>query len=233
LVTALTAPMAQGRLYEVDMRLRPSGTQGPVATSWASFTHYQRNEAWVWEHLALTRARVVAGSSGLSKDIDTFREEFMAQPRDRGKVLREMSDMRNRLSAAKSPSGVWDAKPGAGRMMDVELVAQTGALLAGLTVRDVPGGLAGAVAAGWLNVAESKALTDSYHLFWSVQAAARLLSGRAIDATHLGEGGAAFLCRSTGHHTLEALQADLEGRYAQCAALINGALKRELGDEIR
>ncbi|UWQ89841.1 glutamine-synthetase adenylyltransferase [Rhodobacteraceae bacterium M382] len=233
LVTALTAPMAQGRLYEVDMRLRPSGTQGPVATSWASFTHYQENEAWVWEHLALTRARVVAGSPDLCADIETFRSNFLSRPRERGLVLKEMSEMRNRLSAAKSPAGVWDAKPGAGRMMDVELVAQTGALLAGLSARDVPAGLAGAVATGWLNVAERKALTDSYNLFWSVQAAARLLSGRAIDAAHLGEGGAAFLCRSTGHHTLEALQAELEGRYAQCAALINGALKRELGDEIR
>ncbi|HSG54782.1 MAG TPA: glutamine-synthetase adenylyltransferase, partial [Paracoccaceae bacterium] len=61
MVTALTAPMAEGKLYEVDMRLRPSGTQGPVATSLTSFRDYQMNEAWIWEHLALTRARAVAG----------------------------------------------------------------------------------------------------------------------------------------------------------------------------
>ena len=61
MITALTAPMAEGRLYEVDMRLRPSGNQGPVATGWASFQEYQRSDAWVWEHLALTRARVITG----------------------------------------------------------------------------------------------------------------------------------------------------------------------------
>ena len=94
LITALSAPMSQGRLYEVDMRLRPSGNQGPVATSWASFTNYQKNEAWVWEHLALTRARVVAGDAGLAQDIETFRAMFLSQPDDRQKVLREVAEMR-------------------------------------------------------------------------------------------------------------------------------------------
>ncbi len=66
LVTALTAPMAEGRLYEVDMRLRPSGRQGPVATSFDAFRSYQETEAWTWEHLALTRARPLAGDAGLA-----------------------------------------------------------------------------------------------------------------------------------------------------------------------
>ncbi len=57
-VTALSAQMSEGTLYEVDMRLRPSGRQGPVATGWAAFKSYQETEAWTWEHLALTRARV-------------------------------------------------------------------------------------------------------------------------------------------------------------------------------
>ncbi|WP_134726064.1 putative nucleotidyltransferase substrate binding domain-containing protein [Paracoccus luteus] len=74
LVTALSAPTAAGRLYEVDMRLRPSGRQGPVATSVGSFRAYQMDEAWTWEHLALTRARVVAaipGTSGAAASGDT------------------------------------------------------------------------------------------------------------------------------------------------------------------
>src|SRR5210317_805597 len=61
LITAMTAPMAEGRVYEVDMRLRPSGNKGPVATSWDAFQSYQMGEAWIWEHLALSRARVIAG----------------------------------------------------------------------------------------------------------------------------------------------------------------------------
>ncbi|AAV95773.1 glutamine-synthetase adenylyltransferase [Ruegeria pomeroyi] len=224
LITALTAPMSQGRLYEVDMRLRPSGTQGPVATSWTSFTEYQLNEAWVWEHLALTRARPVAGSVALGEDIERFRQELLNRPADRDKVLREVGEMRARLAAAKQPAGVWDAKTGPGRMLDIELVAQTGALLSGSAARDVAQGLQGAVAAGWLNVADAQSLTRAYDLCWSVQTAARLLSGEMIDAERIGEGGAAFLCRSTGFQDMASLQAALETTYAEAAALIGAAV---------
>ena len=79
LITALTAPMAQGRLYEVDMRLRPSGSKGPVATSWSSFTHYRQNEAWVWEHLALTRARGVAGARTWRRTLSNSAVKFWKQ----------------------------------------------------------------------------------------------------------------------------------------------------------
>ena len=70
LIAALSAQTAEGSLYQVDMRLRPSGNQGPVATSLASFIDYQRNSAWTWEHLALTRARVVSGPPELRQIIE-------------------------------------------------------------------------------------------------------------------------------------------------------------------
>ena len=229
LITALSAPMSQGRLYEVDMRLRPSGNQGPVATSWASFTNYQQNEAWVWEHLALTRAHVVAGDPSLRSDIEAFRAEFLSRPRDRIKVLREVAEMRTRLAAAKSPAGVWDAKNGPGRMMDIELLAETGALLAGIAQRDVHAGLDGAVAAGLQNVAQAQTLKDCYDLCWSVQCAARLLSGKGIEADKIGEGGAAFLCRATGFEQVQQLQSALHDSYAVAAELI-GAVVEE-GDD--
>lgn len=230
LITALTAPMAQGRLYEVDMRLRPSGSKGPVATSWPSFTHYQKSEAWVWEHLALTRARVVAGSVELASDIERFRHDILVAPRDRLKVLTEMAKMRERLAAAKVPTGVWDAKTGSGRMMDIELVSQVGALLAGSIAQDVEAGLRATVAVDWLSVAEATQLQQGYDLFWSVQTAARLLSSTGINTASLGEGGAQFLCRSTGFDTLQALQDELERRYMDCGTLIAQALIREGAD---
>jgi len=220
LITALSAPMSQGRLYEVDMRLRPSGNQGPVATSWASFTNYQRNEAWVWEHLALTRARVVAGDTGLAQDIETFRTKFLSQAQDRQKVLREVAEMRARLAAAKSPAGIWDAKNGPGRMMDIELMAETGALLSGVTRRDVHTGLEGAVAAELLDVVQVQTLRDCYDLCWSVQCATRLLSGKVIEADEMGEGGSAFLCRATGFEQVAQLQAALQENYTAAADII-------------
>ncbi len=224
LITALSAPMSQGRLYEVDMRLRPSGNQGPVATSWASFTNYQQNEAWVWEHLALTRAHVVAGDAGLAEDIESFRAEFLSRPREQSNVLREVAEMRARLAAAKAPAGIWDAKNGPGRLMDIELMAETGALLAGSAQRDVSSGLDGAVAAGLLDVAQAQSLKDCYDLCWSVQCAARLLSGKVIEADKIGEGGAAFLCRATGFEHVEALQAALQESYTTAADLIGGVI---------
>ncbi len=227
LITALSAPMSQGRLYEVDMRLRPSGNQGPVATSWASFTNYQKNEAWVWEHLALTRARVVGGDPDLGDAIETFRADFMAQPRDRDKILREVAEMRERLAAAKSPAGIWDAKNGPGRMMDIELMAETGALLAGIPQRDVHSGLDGAVAAGLLDVAQAQSLKDCYDLCWSVQCAARLLSGKVIEADQIGEGGTAFLCRATGFDQVSQLQNALQESYDTAARLIGMVMQGE------
>ncbi|UWS06516.1 [protein-PII] uridylyltransferase family protein [Phaeobacter inhibens] len=232
LITALTARMSQGQLYEVDMRLRPSGTQGPVATSLESFCQYQRNDAWVWEHLALTRARVVAiaplpAAAGLAQDIAAFRRTFLAAPRSRDAILPDVAKMRARLAAAKAPSGPWDAKTGAGRMMDIELIAQAGVLLSEATGQDVAAGLEGAVACGWLDAADAAELQRGYDLFWSVQTAARLVSGKAIDAQTLGEGGALFLCRSTGYADLAALEADLTARYARCGDIIATALERE------
>ena len=225
LITALSAPMSQGRLYEVDMRLRPSGNQGPVATSWASFTNYQQNDAWVWEHLALTRARVVAGEAGLAKDIETFRAGFLAQPEGNSKVLREVAEMRARLAAAKTPAGIWDAKNGPGRMMDIELMAETGALISGVPQRDVHSGLDGAVAAGLLDVAGAQTLKECYDLCWSVQCAARLLSGKVIEADKIGEGGAAFLCRATGFEKVAQLQAKLQERYSTAAEIIGRVIQ--------
>lgn len=231
LVTALSAPMAEGRLYEVDMRLRPSGSQGPVATSWASFTHYQRQEAWSWEHLALTRARVVAGDAELGRDIEAFRREIVGGPHDRAGLIADVAEMRERIAAAKAPAGLWDAKTGAGRMLDLELVAQTGALLSGSATRDVASGLKGAVAVNWLSAEAALVLERAYELCWSVNTAARLISSDGIRDEVLGEGAAAFLCRATGSETLDGLRQRLAHGYERAAAVIDAAMVGERDDD--
>ncbi|MGR3344320.1 MAG: glutamine-synthetase adenylyltransferase, partial [Paracoccaceae bacterium] len=104
LVTALGAPMAEGRLYEVDMRLRPSGRQGPVATSLESFKTYQIEDAWTWEHLALTRARPIAGNPALGTEIDRFRVRLLTEKGSPVKTLADVIEMRDRLADAR-PGG--------------------------------------------------------------------------------------------------------------------------------
>ncbi len=221
LITAMTAPMAEGKLYEIDMRLRPSGNQGPVATSWASFQSYQREEAWVWEHLALTRARVVAGPTELAEDVEALRKEVIGKARDVKEIRRGVAEMRARIAAAKGPGGPLDAKIGPGRLQDIELFAQLCALEAGRPVREAPRALR---LAKWLDEADRTALIAAYELFWSLQIGARLVSEDAIDPEKLGQGGCAFLLRLAEAPDMEAMRSDLETRAGRAAEIIGKVL---------
>ncbi|MEO3414754.1 glutamine-synthetase adenylyltransferase [Roseovarius sp. CAU 1744] len=227
MITALTAPMAEGRLYEVDMRLRPSGNQGPVATGWASFQEYQRNEAWVWEHLALTRARVITGDAALATEVEAFRVALLAEKGDPARVLIEVAEMRDRIAAAKRPEGPWDTKLGKGRQQEIELLAQAANLMAGGAGRDVASGLAAGVAIGWLDDADRTALTTAYRLCWQVLQAARLLSDKPLDPAQVGEGGAGFVIRETGLDSPGPLLEALETTTGKAAAIIDSALARQ------
>lgn len=230
LVTAITAPMAEGRLYEVDMRLRPSGRQGPVATSFAAFRDYQRTEAWTWEHLALTRARPVAGSDTLGAEVEEFRAGLLREKAKGPSVLADVAEMRDRIAAAKPPQGDWDAKIGPGRLQDVELVAQTAALLAGSPARGVAEQLAAGQAAGWLREGDLEALCHAADLFWRLQAAARLLTGGVLVPEDLGEGGRRFVLRETGQESTEALRRAMTDAAAAAETVIVRLLDREDGN---
>ena len=227
MITALTAPMAEGRLYEVDMRLRPSGNQGPVATGWASFREYQRSEAWVWEHLALTRARVITGDVGLAEEFEAFRTELLEQSGEPARVLIEVSEMRDRIAAAKRPQGPWDTKLGKGRQQELELLAQAGSLMAGATKRDVATGLNAGVAIGWLDDADRTALMRAYTLCWQVLQAARLLSDKPLEPGQIGAGGTEFVTRETGYDSLEALREALQSATEKAGEIIDHALARQ------
>lgn len=124
LISAVTAPTAEGVLYEVDMRLRPSGNKGPVATSLASFTDYHRNQAWTWEGLAMTRARVVAGDPGLAEELKRAIAEALCRPRDKARILADVVDMRRLMLKENPPFGLWDIKKVPGGLVDIEFIAQ-------------------------------------------------------------------------------------------------------------
>ena len=134
LVTALTAVTTEGRLYAVDMRLRPSGRQGPISISLAAFEEYQTRQAWVWEHLALTRGRPIAGEPSLAQDASRVIKAALAGRRGDPRVTREACRMRARLLDAHrgERTNPWSLKYTAGGLMEIEFLAQTGALLHGL-----------------------------------------------------------------------------------------------------
>jgi glutamate-ammonia-ligase adenylyltransferase len=124
LINAISARTAEGALYEVDMRLRPSGQKGPVATQLSSFASYQATEAWTWEHMALTRARVIAGSPDLSARVETEIRKVLTTRRDRAQIAADIRDMRERIEAEKATRDIWDLKQVRGGLVDLEFIAQ-------------------------------------------------------------------------------------------------------------
>ncbi|WSH66486.1 bifunctional [glutamine synthetase] adenylyltransferase/[glutamine synthetase]-adenylyl-L-tyrosine phosphorylase [Rhizobium ruizarguesonis] len=130
LMAALSAPTAEGVLYEVDMRLRPSGNKGPVATRINAFGKYQREEAWTWEHMALSRARLICGNESLVAEAELIVREVLSADRDIAKVAHDVAEMRQLIDKEKPPSGPWDLKLIPGGVIDLEFIAQYLALIA-------------------------------------------------------------------------------------------------------
>ena len=224
MVTALTARMAGGRLYEVDMRLRPSGRQGPVATSIESFRSYQMDEAWTWEHLALTRARVLTGDAGLAAEVEALRRDVLRDKSGGAQVAQDVADMRARLAEAKPGGADWEAKLGPGKMMDVELLAQMVALRAASPARSVERQLAAGRTTGQVSQMDETVMLDAYRLCWRLQAGSRLLSGHVVDPQTLGEGARAFLLRETGQPNAPDLSARLRAVAAAADRVISAKL---------
>ncbi|SFR78078.1 bifunctional [glutamine synthetase] adenylyltransferase/[glutamine synthetase]-adenylyl-L-tyrosine phosphorylase [Sphingomonas jatrophae] len=117
---ALSVPTPSGSLYEVDTRLRPSGMQGPLASSTASFAHYQRSGAWTWEHMALTRARVVFGGEAARAEVEAIIADTLRAPRDCAKLLEDARRMRGDVARHKPPAGEFDVKLVPGGLVDAE-----------------------------------------------------------------------------------------------------------------
>jgi len=125
LISALSAPTAEGPLYEVDLRLRPSGTQGPVAVNLVAFEGYYEGEAETWEYLALTRARVVWSSSpAFAKVAGKAIETALRRPRDPARTARDVKAMRALMDKERPAKGLWDLKLSKGGLVDIEFAAQ-------------------------------------------------------------------------------------------------------------
>jgi len=224
LVTALTAEMAEGRLYAVDMRLRPSGRQGPVATSLAAFRGYHETEAWTWEHLALTRARVVAGDPRLADEVERFRRALLARKGQGAGVRADVAAMRTRLQTARPVIADWEARNGPGRLLDTDLLAQTAALLSGSGAR-MPGvQVQAGVDSGFLSVEDAQTVGEAARLFWTMTCALRLLCDSPTAPEDLGEGVRAFVLRETGAADVPALTRRTQAVAAAAARVIGARL---------
>ncbi len=121
----LSTMTSSGRLYEVDLRLRPDGDAGLLAVSVEAFEQYQHKHAWAWEHQALTRARHAAGDTGIGERFERIREDILVMPRDAAALRDEVLAMREKINAGHPNTGpLFDLKHDRGGMVDVEFVTQ-------------------------------------------------------------------------------------------------------------
>ncbi len=124
LMAALSAPTSEGIIFEVDMRLRPSGNKGPVATRIQSFEKYQKEEAWTWEHMALSRARLVCGDDSLRSETAEIIRKVLTGSTDLLKMAKDVVEMRGLIEQEKPPKDIWDLKLIPGGLIDIEFIAQ-------------------------------------------------------------------------------------------------------------
>jgi [glutamine synthetase] adenylyltransferase / [glutamine synthetase]-adenylyl-L-tyrosine phosphorylase len=182
-VAAVTAPGVDGRLYEVDMRLRPSGNKGPVAVALASFRRYHAEAAWTWERMALTRARVVAGPPALRARIEAAIAEALAAAGEADSIRADAASMRARMLRDLPPDGPWDVKLRAGGQIEVEFIAQVLQLLHAREAQEVCSpttriALTRLANAGLLIADDAALLIRADHVWRTVQGMLRITVGR-------------------------------------------------------
>jgi glutamate-ammonia-ligase adenylyltransferase len=195
-VAALTSQGSEGRLWEVDMRLRPSGNKGPVAVGIAAFERYHREESWTWERMALTRARVIAGPPALRRRVAETVAAAVARPADT--VLADAVAMRARMLRDLPPEGPWDVKAMPGGLVEVEFIAQAlqlrhGAQAPGVLSPTTRVALARLGAAGLLPEEEAAALVSADRLWREITGLVRLTVGRTREAALPAPAAAALL----------------------------------------
>ncbi|MCE4224139.1 bifunctional [glutamine synthetase] adenylyltransferase/[glutamine synthetase]-adenylyl-L-tyrosine phosphorylase [Methylobacterium sp. C25] len=228
LVAALTAPTRRGGLYEVDLRLRPGGGQGSVATQFGSFRAYQREEAELWEHMALTRARVVAGDISLAEEATVVIREALRKRRDPKSVDRDVRSMRTLVAKEKGDNGPFDLKLAPGGLLDLDFLAQALVLGHASAIPDLIGKDAAAV----LHLAaehdvisddDSETLCAAYRLLDDIHHWQRLMvEGDPSKATPVAQ---ARLARAVNLPDVRALETQLDTERKSVRRLFDSLLK--------
>ncbi|MBN2753052.1 MAG: bifunctional [glutamine synthetase] adenylyltransferase/[glutamine synthetase]-adenylyl-L-tyrosine phosphorylase [Rhodospirillaceae bacterium] len=228
-VNALTAPTGEGTLYDVDMRLRPSGNAGPLAASLESFARYHASSAWTWEHQALTRAHIVAGDAALGARVDAIVHETLIAPRDPDRLLLDVAEMRARMRKSLSVASPWEVKQRRGGLVDIDFIAQYLQLRYARQMPDIlEGGAAEAICfAGQKGVIPRNIADDLLvaRRFWNtVQMILRLTMAEHSGEDELPRGLREKLCRATATVDFEGLKQQMESMAEKTAAAFSGLI---------
>jgi [glutamine synthetase] adenylyltransferase / [glutamine synthetase]-adenylyl-L-tyrosine phosphorylase len=211
LISGLSAPTEEGLLYKIDVQLRPSGAKGPVAVRLSSFARYYAEEAWTWELMALTRARVVTGEASISADCIAAVRAALATPRTTSAIQTDAAAMRGRLDQAKRSYGPFDLKHAPGGMIDVEFIAQTLSLMAqGQVASPIPStaqSLSELARVDRITRAQEGALRTAFDLYTDLQQILRAAAREPWDPPTAPAGLQALLCAAAGVPDVEGLAA--------------------------
>lgn len=227
LTTAIETQTGEGHLYELDTRLRPSGSAGPLATQFEGFRTYYRlpeGEAWTWEHMALTRARPVYGDPSLCREIDETVRRLLTQHRNSDQVLADVVAMRDRIAREFPATSEWDIKYRRGGLVDVEFITQALQLCHAAEMPEVLSPNTGSAIEnlGRLGVIGSDAaqdLREALRLWRRLQAVIRLTApGGGFEADRAPEGQRRLLARAAGADHFE----DLAPRMEKAAEAVRG-----------
>ena len=204
LIAALSAPTGEGVLYEVDLRLRPSGNKGPVAVPFEAFGKYQRNEAWVWEHLALTRARGIAGDQMFLQQLEDEVAAIIALKRDRKSVAHDVREMRALIEKEKPPLNIWDFKTMRGGQVDLEFIAQFSLICHQneFVIGRTTGEVLERLPQSFLDISSVGELHHAYRIYTNLSQMMRLCLNDKLDPVDMPPGLADLLQRTVGEPDL-------------------------------
>jgi len=230
LISALTVQTNYGRLYQVDMRLRPSGRSGPVATQIDGFRSYQEHEAWTWEHMALTRARVVSGPPDFPAIIEAAIRDVLCRKRNARTIADDVVEMRAAIAKEKGDTNPWDLKFAAGGLVDIEFIAQYLQLIHAATTPEIldtstARTLEKAARLGVLKPEDAEVLRPAVRLFHDLTQILRLCLPTAFDPKTASAGVLGLLARAADVPDFPALQAhvvDTQRRVRECFVRILG-----------
>jgi glutamate-ammonia-ligase adenylyltransferase len=228
-IAALTAATAEGTLYEVDMRLRPSGNKGPVAVSLEAFRRYQANDAWTWERLALTRARVVAGPEALAAHVGQAIAAALTAKRPGTDILKDAREMRERLAQQFPGRSRWDLKFAPGGLVDIEFVAQALQLVHAasrpeLLKTNTGAALTALQTAGILDREQAAILVHAASLQQALTQILKIAVDTTLDPETASEGLKALLLRAAGLPDFALLEGELIRAQKAVRAVFDGII---------
>jgi len=231
LVSALATQTNHGSLYNVDMRLRPSGRSGPLATQIDGFASYHEHDAWTWEHMALTRVRVISASAAFAERTRAVIRAILCRPRNAVATAADVIEMRRAIATEKGDADRWDIKNAAGGLIDLEFIAQYLQLVHAWERPDIldtstAGVLERAVRLGLLSAQNAEILRPAARLYQALTQVLRLCLSGPFDPKTANAGLLALLARAADVPDFAALDAHLRETQAKVRTVFEQILGR-------